>query len=757
MMILQANPAAIPFGVATAISGVLAVLAWRRSGMKIALAFAVMMTGEVAWAFLAMLELIAADLPVKRILCELRVAGAIIAILGLLATVLRYTGRCRWLSPIRFGALCAPALVLVVVACTNEWHHFYWLGHEEVWVNGYAVAKPLYGPGFWMHFGYCYVLVAISTVLLAEAVVRHSGVFRVQAAIMLFGVLVPWVVSIIDMTQIFGFIYMDTAAMAFAATGLAFLPGIYRFGLLDLTPVAWAAVVEGMNDPVVVIDPSGRIVAVNPAAERLTHRKSRALVGVQAARAFRAWPALADRLTRIDSNGEGALALDDPDPARISGFDARISRLGDLAQTAGWVLVLRDITELKRAEEGRVRMLKEQAARAEAEAANRAKDRFLATLSHELRTPLTPVLATVTELLDQAPTPESLRSILEMIRRNVNLEVRLIDDLLDLTRIRGNKLHLKCEVVDAHELVQRVAEICQDDLRSAELQLVLDLAARRHDIEADPIRLQQVLWNLIKNAIKFTPAGGTVTIRTCDGEEIRTGEGPSVAGLVIAVSDTGIGIEPEMASRIFGIFEQGSASRARRSGGLGLGLTISRSIVEQHGGHLVATGDGPGRGATFTLLMPRVAAPAVIPTIEPVSPAEDTPRRSLRILLVEDNADTLSYLSEILTRRGHEVRTATGVSQAMRIAAEIEIDLLISDIELPDGTGMQLMGAIRAIRPVAGIALSGFGSSDDIELSRSAGFEIHLVKPVELHMLEEAIDQATASLRARSERVVISH
>ena len=190
---------------------------------------------------------------------------------------------------------------------------------------------------------------------------------------------------------------------------------------------------------------------------------------------------------------------------------------------------------------------------------------------------------------------------MEMIRRNVNLEVRLIDDLLDLTRIRGGKLHLKREAVDAHELIHRVLDICRHDPRAAGIRLELDLAARRHDIDADPIRLQQVLWNLVRNAIQFTPEGGTITVRTRDGGGAGKGDRPaSAAALLIAVSDTGIGIAPDMLPRIFALFEQGSDSSARRSGGLGLGLTISRSIVEQHGGRLVATSEGEGLGATFT-------------------------------------------------------------------------------------------------------------------------------------------------------------
>ena len=748
-MKLQPNPEAIPFGIAVAISVVLAVLAWRRRGMPLARAFSVMMIGEAAWALFEALELVIVDLPLKQWCFALRVGGAVTMILGLLATVLLYTGNDRWVEPRRFAAICAPSLGLTVLAWTNPWHHRYWTEIQNELMGNFWIAMPRYGPGFWAHFAYSYALVAVATALLVGAVYRSRGAFRAQASIMLFGVLLPWAVNVIDMTHVLGFIHVDTAAMAFAVTGLAFVPGLFRYRLLDLTPVAWAAVVKGMDDPVLVIDPEGRIVELNPAAERVAGRKAKGILGTEAARAFAGWPSLADRLSRIDE--EAAFELVGPDSQPPTVFDARISRLGG-SRGAGWVVVLRDIGTLRNAEAGRVRMLREQAARAEAEAANRAKDQFLATLSHELRTPLTPILATAAAMLDQPETPESIREVMEMIRRNVNLEVRLIDDLLDLTRIRGGKLHLKREAVDAHELIHRVLEICRYDPRAVGVRLDLDLAARRHDVDADPTRLQQVLWNLIRNAIQFTSEGGTITIRSRDGCGGGDGgpPGSSSPALMIAVSDTGIGIAPDVLPRIFGLFDQGSDSSARRSGGLGLGLTISRSIVEQHGGRLIATSGGEGLGATFTLELPTVTAAAMIPTIEPIAPDRPAGHRPLKILLVDDNADTRIYLAMILTRRGHDVRAADSMAAARRAIDAVDIDLLISDIELPDGTGLQLIQELRSTRPVAAIALSGFGSSDDVELSRSAGFAFHLMKPVDLSVLEAAIEQATSRLSAES-------
>ncbi len=755
----QPNVESIPFWITVLIAAGLALLGWRRrrQGVAVAAAFSVMMVGEAAWALFEALELVIVDLDIKRICFALRVAGTTTMLLGMLAFVLRYTGCERWLAPRRFAAVAAPMLALTLLAWTNSLHHRYWRSIWNARIGENWIAMPVYGPGFRAHFIYSYGLAAVVTVLMVRAVMRSSGVFRAQASIILFGVLLPWGVNIIDMFRIFGFIHLDTVAIAFGVTGLACLPALLRYRLLDLTPVAWATVVRGMEDAVVVIDGHGRIVELNPAAERLIARKPGEALGSEATRAFDRWPALAGRLERIGDQGEASFELIGPIPDDASVFDARISRLGGAPAAdghgrppaAGWVLVLRDISASKQAEEERVKALREQAARAEAEAANRTKDRLLATLSHELRTPLTPILATATAILERPDTPEPMRQVMAMIRRNVNLEVRLIDDLLDLIRVRGGKLHLKREAVDAHELIHRVAEICRGDLEAAELRLVLDLAARRHDVDADPIRLQQVLWNLLKNAIKFTPAGGTITVRSRDGEGVGDAGRRPAAMLKIAISDTGVGIEPEIMPRIFDLFEQGGAEAARRSGGLGLGLTISRTLVERHGGRLTAASDGTNRGAAFTVEIPTVSAPAAVPTIEPV---DDEPalRRPLRILLVDDNDDTRRSLAELLGRRGHDVRAAAGVASALRTAAGSEIDLLISDIELADGTGLQLVQALQSDRAVPAIALSGFGSSDDLELSRAAGFALHLMKPIDLPDLEAAIERVAFGAIAAS-------
>lgn len=366
------------------------------------------------------------------------------------------------------------------------------------------------------------------------------------------------------------------------------------------------------------------------------------------------------------------------------------------------------------------------------EAANRTKDNFLAMLSHELRTPLTPVLAALDALEHETAPSELAKCSLSMIRRNVELESQLIDDLLDLTRIAKDKLQLRFGSLDAHEIISNVVEIFRAEAQERRLSVHVNLRAGAHHVLADTAKFQQIIWNLMKNAIKFTAENGDVMISTTNPEP-RT--------LVISVKDTGIGIEPDMMHRIFDPFEQGEQSAQRRYGGLGLGLAISKSLAQAHGGTLTAQSDGRERGATFTLTVKTVSPPARTVKLAPRAPET----RPLRILLVDDHLDTCTALERLLIRRGHLVAAAHNVRGAMEAAARSSFDLLISDIALPDGTGIELMTYLRAISRIPGIAISGFGMNGDIEKSFDAGFAEHLIKPVKMENLEAAIDRVISA------------
>ncbi len=413
--------------------------------------------------------------------------------------------------------------------------------------------------------------------------------------------------------------------------------------------------------------------------------------------------------------------------------------------------IIEDITDRKRTEED-LRVAKELA-----EAASRAKDRFLAVLSHELRTPLTPTLIAVSSMLESKPDP-ALLPALEMIRRNIELEARLIDDLLDLSRIVRGRLRLDLEIVDMHQVIRRAVEICRDEVLVAGLVVLTDLKARHHHVMADHARILQVAWNLIHNAVKFTPYDGRLTIRTTNEPGPSGPAGPDGADLaphlIVEFEDSGIGIAPEVLARIFDAFEQGQDDMRGRSRGLGLGLAISRSLARMMGGRLTATSAGPEQGSTFRLELTTVPAPAVTTatgrgTTRPATPPASPRESPLRILLVEDNQDTLRFLATVLRRRGHEVVTADCLAAARAAVKgpKARFDLLLSDIELPDGNGLQLMRELAARENWLGIAMSGFGTEEDLQLSRAAGFFDHLTKPIDLNHLDAVIERATSQVR----------
>ncbi|HEV7519147.1 MAG TPA: ATP-binding protein [Thermoanaerobaculia bacterium] len=402
----------------------------------------------------------------------------------------------------------------------------------------------------------------------------------------------------------------------------------------------------------------------------------------------------------------------------------------------GWFGTATDIHDVKRAE-AELRQAKEAA-----EAANQAKDRFLATLSHELRTPLTPVLAVVSRLAEESGLAGPLREELARVQRNVELEARLIDDLLDLTRIARGKLELHREIVDLGQLIGQALDTCGPDL-AERLAVTLDLGDGDHRVWGDGPRLAQVFWNLLNNAVKFTPAGGTLSLRSSR---------PAPGRLAVEVADSGIGIDPEVLPRIFDGFEQGERTITRRFGGLGLGLAISKAIVELHGGSLRVASGGRGQGATFTVELPagmelaRPAGPALPATGEERKAASQLP---LHILLVEDHLDTALAMAELLRALGHRVTTAAGVGAGLAAAAVAmvtgngsAIDLVVSDLGLPDGSGHDLMRELKSRYGLSGIALSGYGMEEDVHQSREAGFDRHLTKPVSIQVLAAAIRES---------------
>ncbi|HWA88315.1 MAG TPA: response regulator [Opitutus sp.] len=409
-------------------------------------------------------------------------------------------------------------------------------------------------------------------------------------------------------------------------------------------------------------------------------------------------------------------------------------------EVIGLVAVVTDITERRQAEQAVA------AARDQALAASRTKDEFLARLSHELRTPLNPVLLLASDAANNPLLPAHVRADFETIVQNVSLEARLIDDLLDLTAITRGKLALERRPVAIHPVLRDVVAMLRQEIARKQISLVLQFEATRDAVDGDDVRLKQIFWNVLKNAVKFTPEEGRVTIGTAADKDGRK--------LVVTVADTGIGMTPEEHARIFHAFSQGdhAAQGSGRFGGLGLGLVISRMLVELHSGIIEATSAGRNQGSVFTIALPlsREKARGDAPARKVAGGAAGTGRngvdgRPLRVLLIEDHEPTCTALADLLGRRHFEVLKAMSARQARAVAEREKFDFVISDVGLPDGNGCDLMGELRDRHGLAGIALTGYGMNDDLERSRAAGFVTHLTKPVSVQKLDEALALLTGA------------
>jgi PAS domain S-box-containing protein len=395
-------------------------------------------------------------------------------------------------------------------------------------------------------------------------------------------------------------------------------------------------------------------------------------------------------------------------------------------------VTLTDLTERREIEQ------KLELQKAFAEAAVASKELFFGMLSHELRTPLTPLIALVQDLADDPRRSVKDLDAFKIMRRNLDLEAHLIDDLLDLTRVTGGKLQLRREITDVHLCLGQAIGICQAEIDAKKLQLEIKLDAPRHFVDADPSRLQQVFWNLIKNAVKFTPPGGQIAVETrCD----------QASDLTVEFRDTGLGIEPEPLAHIFDPFFQGQHSLRQRVGGLGLGLAICKAITQAHGGTLTAASAGLGKGATFRLELTAVADPCTEVRGITTDAAASARRKDLRLLLVEDHDDTREVLARLLSRRGYNVEAVRNAQEARSLSKGKSFDLLVSDIALPDATGCALLQELSAKHGLRGIAMSGFGSDVEVAQSKAAGFLEHLVKPIDARALDAAIQRFVENQR----------
>jgi PAS domain S-box-containing protein len=412
--------------------------------------------------------------------------------------------------------------------------------------------------------------------------------------------------------------------------------------------------------------------------------------------------------------------------APLRGPDGKIMR---------WFGLNTDLHDQKMAEIERTELLaREQKARAEAEAANRMKDEFLATLSHELRTPLSAILGWIqllrTETLNEAQRAHAL----ETIDANAKLQTQLVADILDVSRIITGKLRLEVKWVDLEDVVNAAIETLRPATAAKGIAIELQVDPRLGPVRGDPERLQQVMWNLLSNAIKFCARAGRVVVTIA----------PLGSHVEVVVTDNGEGISADQLPHIFERFRQGDNSTKRRHGGLGLGLAIVRHLVELHGGSVVAESAGPGAGSTFRVHLPKLATPGVDTAREAIKPEAPAPDLAgLHVVVLDDDAALREILSLFLEGNGARVSSVSSVAEAMKMVNTERPDAVISDISMPDEDGYDLVRQLRAVdrhgKPIPTLALTAHARTEERHRTLSAGFHAHLTKPVDMKELVSVV------------------
>jgi PAS domain S-box-containing protein len=511
-----------------------------------------------------------------------------------------------------------------------------------------------------------------------------------------------------------------------------------RVGVIQETRDLFQQVIASMSEALFLTDSTGQVITANPAASVLLRRGHTELLGktLSAVIGTSAVPGTPWQLLERAPGGAVSgldIGVQAPDGTAIMlSMSCTIVR-DKRGKIVGMLAIAADIAQRKRAEEERARLLvREQAAREEAEAASRAKDEFLAIVSHELRTPLNAMYGWVMLLRSGKLDAATSRRGLEVIERNLMLQTQLIEDLLDVSRIISGKLRLEIRSVDLASVIEAAIETVGPAARVKAIELQTGIEPLAVQVVGDPNRLQQIVWNLVSNAVKFTPSRGRVEIhlRRVDGHA------------EITVRDTGKGISADLLPFVFDRFRQADSSSTRAHGGLGLGLAIVRHLVELHGGTVRVESEGEGQGATFTvrLPLPQIQSPWGVDQTRASFPGTvaglDRTLAGVRVLLVEDGADARQLYSTILEQSGAEVTAVGRVPDALRALEGRGPDVIVSDLAMPGEDGYALIGYLRDAerrhgrRAIPAIALTAYGNLEERRRTLAAGFQLHIDKPV---------------------------
>ena len=585
---MQYTPYNLPLFITAALSAALCLYIWRRRSTPGAPALFALLLGVTVWTLAYALTLLHTDLQSQLFWSYIEYLGIVIVPATWFLFALQYTGRLARPTP-RLLLLAIEPLVTMTMVTTNEHHYFYWSSVTPITVDGCILLTVTYGPGFWIHALYSYVLILTGTFALLQAIFKAPHLYRNQFGATLIAVTAPWVANALYIFGLNPFPNLDLTPFAFALTGLAMTWAISRYQLLELVPVAHNRIVENMNDAVLVLQEDDRVVEINPAARYILNRPDDTVIGQAASDLLPDLPGLSQLYgPQAEIDAEITLEVE----AQVRVYDLHASPLRDRRERyTGRLLILHDITA-RRQTEIELRGLKDAA-----EAASQAKSEFLANVSHELRTPLNAVIG-MTQLVLDDDLADQQRQYLTIAQESGHSLLQLIEDVLDFSRIETGHLDLDHHPFSLRHSIGAVLKGLALKAEEKKLQLISDIATHVPDaLVGDESRLRQIAVNLVGNAIKFTEVGQVVvhaSVKESHGKRIH---------LLLAVEDTGIGIPAAKHETIFDAFSQADGSTTRRYGGTGLGLAISRRLTNAMGGQIWLD-SREGEGSTFFFELP---------------------------------------------------------------------------------------------------------------------------------------------------------
>ncbi|MEM8531213.1 MAG: histidine kinase N-terminal 7TM domain-containing protein [Chloroflexota bacterium] len=582
----QTLPYVIPLLVTTLATTILAIAAWRRRPAPGTMPFALFLGAISIWSCGYAFELLSVELTTKTLLAKLQYVGIVAIPVLWLVFVVQYTQRNHWLSRRNLILLTLLPCCTFLLVWTNEVHGLIWQTIKLVPTGLLVAFTPNYGPWFWVHTVYSYLLFGLGFGFLVQFFVRSPRLYRSQVGALLVGAFLPWTGNVLYVFGLNPLPGLDLTPFGFALSGLAITWGLFRLRLLDIVPLAYDSVIESMLDGIIIVDAQRRIVNINPMALELLNYKINEVIGQPVARILD--PAL---VQVADDSKPQTVEITRNQTTQI--LDVRRSKITHSHRVElGVVIVLRDITEQRHTE------LALQQAKEAAESASRAKGIFLANMSHELRTPLTAIigygelLSRDTQITDSPIMTNDLQAI-QIAGRHL---LGLINNVLDLSKIEAGRVELYEELINIPALIDDVAMTVRPLVENNHSTFEIDNRDELGIIRTDITKLRQILFNLLSNAAKFTEHG-TITL-TIDREVLNAEEWVS-----FQIADSGVGIPVEHMNRLFKDFMQGDEQVARTYGGTGLGLTISHRFCQLMGGTITAT-SAEGEGSVFTVSLP---------------------------------------------------------------------------------------------------------------------------------------------------------